>query len=508
MPPSSSVISIFTHQCAPDLSAIRSLREILSVELSDHLAEKQIEAIQLVVSEWLTNLAEHASPMADKISIAAKRDLKANSITITVADDGEYFADFHERLQQLPDMLNVETLDMGGMGLYLMRQHFPAVRYEHEEKQNCLSFTVLLPVSEISAIATILVVEDTSPMALLIRKMLGAEYEVILAYTGQQAKDILRAQKIDLMLCDIGLPDIDGITLRKQMEQDVNLRGIPFVFLTANEKNAIEQQAYDLGVDDYLPKPVKQDKLLNTVRRILQRNQQLTHSIGEKLDAEATDRMIPRCPVEVGAYSTELLFKEASAGGGDMVLHFTRPQDEVIIIADVTGHGSKAKYFAHLYGGYLYGLLKHFNSNESPEILMAQLSDMIDADSHLVGNFITCQIISIQQGRLSICSAGHPPPLLLDKTGAKPLPIEGTMPGLLAGTAYEPHLLTLHKDEALLLYSDGLVEGSRDLQAQEQFGTWLKEQSASLCMDRLWDGYLHHFGDLLYDDVTALIIRP
>ncbi len=500
---------IFNQECRPEISAIRPLRDDLAEALNEYLTDKDIQTVQLVLSEWITNLVEHASHVADNILIRAEHDEAQGMLAFSVVDDGSYFSEFEQKLKQLSDTLDVEKLDTGGMGLYLLREHFPKVKYERKDEKNILSFTLENLAAEFgsTSVSTILVVEDVQPMALLIRKMFGEEYNVLLAYNAQEAKGILQSQSIDLVLCDIGLPDVDGITLRQQIEQDTALRAIPFVFLTANENSTIEQQAYDLGVDDYLPKPIEKEKLLNTVHRVLQRNQQLTHSIGEKLDAEATDRMIPHCPSNVAGYEAELLFKEASAGGGDMVLHFKRSQDELLLLADVTGHGTKAKYFAHLYGGYLYGLLKHMDSVEPPEVLMARLSDMIDADPYLAGNFITCQIVSLRKEVISIASAGHPPPILLDKGGAKLMPIEGALPGLLAGTVYESYSLTLSKNQAVLLYSDGLTEGNRDPQAQQQFDKWLKNSTSSLSTDNLWSGYTQHFGEVLYDDVTALIIR-
>lgn len=354
----------------------------------------------------------------------------------------------------------------------------------------------------------ILLVEDALPMAMLIQSMLKKDYHVTLVHNGIDAHRSLQQHDYQLVLCDIGLPDINGIELRQRLEQDSNLRSLPFIFLTANDDNDIAQQANGLGIDDYVRKPVKKQDLLGCVQRALTRNHQLVESIGYQIGEEATERLAPRLPAAINGLTTDLLFHEASAGGGDMVLHIPRTDDDIIIFADVTGHGVKAKYFAHLYTGYLYGLLKHLHSKDTPDALMASLNNMIDADEYLHGNFLTCMILSLRGHEITFCNAGHPAPILFNNTGSHAFSQTSPMVGLLANTEYHTDTITLNAGETLLCVSDGLLEGNRDAIACESFYQWLCEQSPTLTTQTIWHAYQSHFGTTCHDDVTAFMLLP
>lgn len=357
----------------------------------------------------------------------------------------------------------------------------------------------------------VLIIEDSPPMAMMLQMILDETYDVVLAYSGQQAMTVLHAQSFHLVLCDIGLPDTDGITLRRKIEADTKLQSIPFIFLTANESDRIATQACELGIDDYLQKPVDPAILLRAVKRSLMRNRQLTHTIGRQLDNDATQRLIPRLPAQIRGNQADLLFREASAGGGDMVMHIPRVHDDLIIIADVTGHGTQAKYFAHLYSGYLYGLLKHLNNQGAPHQIMQHLSNMVYNDENLGGNYVTCQILSVTPKGIDICSAGHPPPFLVSPQGTMLLPDthSGPMPGLLPDAGYISTRYTLDADQALLCYTDGLLEGNRDITAIELFEVWIAAQSiTTLSVQKIWQAYCTHFGSTLHDDVSIFTLRP
>ena len=354
--------------------------------------------------------------------------------------------------------------------------------------------------------ASILVVEDAPAMAIIIKAMLEKEYPVTLAHDAASAEAYLSENPVSLILCDIGLPDMNGMEFRKKLEAQREWQSIPFVFLTADERECVANQACALGVDDYLHKPIEKEKLLRTIRRSLQRNQQITHHIDQKLCDEATERLSPTLPRHIGTYKTDLLFKEASAGGGDMVLHIPRAHDDIIVIADVTGHGTKAKYFAHLYSGYLYGLMKHLDANAPLSALMQQLNQMIFRDDQLGMNLITCQMLSLRGNVVEICNAGHPMPMLLRHGFSAFIDSSGPMPGLMQHTEYPTTRITLGDDEQLLCYTDGLVEGNRDQDAQEAFRAWLLAEQAPLAMGTLWHAHQTCFNGALPDDVTAFTI--
>jgi CheY-like chemotaxis protein len=108
----------------------------------------------------------------------------------------------------------------------------------------------------------ILVVEDDFDLQMLMTKKLTMEgFEVIQATTGQDALNLLK-QKPDLILLDILLPDIDGLTVLSEIVQDEQAKKIPVIILSNLADSSAVEQAAAIGKYEYL---VKAKTDLNTV---------------------------------------------------------------------------------------------------------------------------------------------------------------------------------------------------------------------------------------------------
>jgi two-component system KDP operon response regulator KdpE len=118
-----------------------------------------------------------------------------------------------------------------------------------------------------SAPVRILVVDDEPPIRKLLRTGLGAQgYEVLDAPSGKAALELL-ARKPDLVILDLGLPDIDGLELLRSIR---HLQGsLPIVVLSSRGDEAGKVAALDLGADDYVTKPFGMDELLARMRAAL-----------------------------------------------------------------------------------------------------------------------------------------------------------------------------------------------------------------------------------------------
>jgi two-component system, OmpR family, KDP operon response regulator KdpE len=120
-----------------------------------------------------------------------------------------------------------------------------------------------------SAAVKILVVDDEPPIRKLLRMGLAAHgYEVLEASNGKIALELL-AQKPDLVILDLGLPDIDGLDLLRRIR---NAReGVPVLVLSSRGDEAGKVAALDLGADDYVTKPFSPEELLARIRVALRR---------------------------------------------------------------------------------------------------------------------------------------------------------------------------------------------------------------------------------------------
>jgi two-component system, OmpR family, KDP operon response regulator KdpE len=119
----------------------------------------------------------------------------------------------------------------------------------------------------------ILVIDDEPPIRKLLRMGLGTQgYQTIDAPNGKAALDLM-ADKPDLVILDLGLPDIQGLELLRMIR--VRNESVPIVVLSSRGDEAGKVQALDLGADDYVTKPFGMDELLARMRAALRHQLQI-----------------------------------------------------------------------------------------------------------------------------------------------------------------------------------------------------------------------------------------
>ena len=90
------------------------------------------------------------------------------------------------------------------------------------------------------------------------------------AHNGKQAVERIKNSKVDVVLMDINMPDMDGITLLEQVRSNQRLAGLPIVMLTASVLDDDRLRALKAGASGFLTKPVSSWELLDIVNRQLQ----------------------------------------------------------------------------------------------------------------------------------------------------------------------------------------------------------------------------------------------
>lgn len=119
----------------------------------------------------------------------------------------------------------------------------------------------------------ILLVEDEAAIADTLRYMLTAEgFEPIWCANGQAALAAFALQRPDFVILDVGLPDISGFELFKQLQALPGAQSIPMLFLTARSDEIDAVVGLELGADDYVTKPFSPRELMARVRMILRRH--------------------------------------------------------------------------------------------------------------------------------------------------------------------------------------------------------------------------------------------
>jgi CheY-like chemotaxis protein len=116
----------------------------------------------------------------------------------------------------------------------------------------------------------ILVIEDNDRNRKLIKILLEAnKYSVIEAQTGEEALKYLQDDKPDLILLDIQLPNMDGLTLTKMLRSDQETKDIPIVAVTAYAMKGDKERMLEAGCDAYVSKPIDTRELPVIVANII-----------------------------------------------------------------------------------------------------------------------------------------------------------------------------------------------------------------------------------------------
>ena len=118
--------------------------------------------------------------------------------------------------------------------------------------------------------AKILAVDDSASMRQMVGFTLkGAGYDVTDAADGQQALDIAKTQSFDLVLTDVNMPIMDGITLTRELRALPAYRFTPILVLTTEAGGDKKQEGRAAGATGWLVKPFNPDQLLATCKKVL-----------------------------------------------------------------------------------------------------------------------------------------------------------------------------------------------------------------------------------------------
>jgi CheY-like chemotaxis protein len=119
----------------------------------------------------------------------------------------------------------------------------------------------------------ILLVEDNEMNRdMLARRLQRKGFSVIIAADGVDALNMAKSETPDLILMDLGLPVLDGWRATQLIKASENTKNIPVIALTAHAMNDEQEQAFQIGCDDYDVKPVDLPRLLVKIDALLKRN--------------------------------------------------------------------------------------------------------------------------------------------------------------------------------------------------------------------------------------------
>ncbi|PTL59735.1 response regulator transcription factor [Paraconexibacter algicola] len=157
---------------------------------------------------------------------------------------------------------------------------------------------------------TILVVEDDARIGALVRAYLERDgFATVWARSGDQARAELPRHRFDLALLDLGLPDVDGLVLCRELADR-----LPVIVVSARDEESDRVAGLELGADDYVTKPFSPRELTARVRAVLRRGERAvptghgTLDLGVlRIDVDAHEARVDDHPIALTAREFELL---------------------------------------------------------------------------------------------------------------------------------------------------------------------------------------------------------
>ena len=209
-----------------------------------------------------------------------------------------------------------------------------------------------------AAPVVVLVVEDEAPIRKFLRAGLESQnYRMVEAATGQEGITSAATRSPDLVLLDLGLPDIDGLDVVRRVRE---WSAVPIVVLTARGRDDDKVRALDAGADDYVTKPFSMPELLARLRASLRRRARLESGEASVL--------------EVGRLRVDLPRRRVTLGGADVQL----TPIEYRLLTTLARHAGRVLTHEALLRE-VWGP-KHTSQHHYLRVYMAQLRHKLEAD--------------------------------------------------------------------------------------------------------------------------------
>jgi serine phosphatase RsbU (regulator of sigma subunit) len=334
--------------------------------------------------------------------------------------------------------------------------------------------------------AKIVVIDDTDLVRkFIVRHLERMEYVVFQAADGDLGLDVIRTKRPDLVLCDLRMPNLDGLEVLKILKEE--FPALPVIVMSGEGLLEDAIGALKLGAWDYISKPIEGAVLEHALNKAFEKvelieenrryranlevlNRELKSSL--RLLAEDEDagrqiqvRMLPRDHQRFGPYEfTRDVFPSTFLSGDFIDAFFIDERHFGFYLADVSGHGVSSALVTVLLRTFVQRQVASFvrtgdNLVLSPSRLLMRLNEEMardDLEKHLT---IFYGIIDLDDDSLLYANAGHFPwPIVTDGTTIDVLEQPGVPVGMVQGSRYEEHRKRLTERMSLSVFSDGLLE--------------------------------------------------
>lgn len=350
----------------------------------------------------------------------------------------------------------------------------------------------------------ILVVDDEPDLELLItqrfrKRIRGEELSFLFASNGEEALARLRADDlIDVVLTDINMPVMDGLTLLARLREAHPLLRSVIVSAYGDMPNI--RTALNRGAFDFITKPIDFQDLEITLDKAIgeaverkqaarDRDRLLGLSRELELARGIQESLVPRVFPQHNCVSVYGSMIPAAQVGGDLFDCFWLDADRLAFtIGDVSGKGIAAALFMAVSRTVLRVAA---GKGLAPHECLLEAHQFLHGERRVTSTYVTCfyGILDLATGKLEYSRAGHNPPYLVRGAAAQPLAAAGGLPlGMLKRVKYDTATVQLAPGDTLLLFTDGITEAMnprQEMYGEERLAQLLGERAATLAVEDL-----------------------
>ena len=326
---------------------------------------------------------------------------------------------------------------------------------------------------------TVLLVDDQAMIGEAVRRMLAGQADLDYHYHGDPTTALQKARDVapTVILLDLVMPDLDGMTLLKFFRANPGTREVPIIVLSSKEEPVTKAEAFGLGANDYLVKLPDPIELLARVRHhsggyiaqierneafaALERSQRaLAHELAQ---AAAYVRSLLPGPL-AGAIATDWRYIPSVQLGGDSFGYDWLDEDRfALFLLDVSGHGVKSALLSMTAMNAVRTRTLPDVDFGDPAQVLAALNGAFQMDLY-EGMYFTIWygVFHRATRRMVFSNAGHPPALVVSRDGTVPtvtkLGDAGFAIGMIPGVPFDNAEAVLPPGCNLFLFSDGAYE--------------------------------------------------
>ena len=378
----------------------------------------------------------------------------------------------------------------------------------------------------------VLLIDDQAIVGAAVKRMLEPETDIVFQFCQDptQAIPTAAAFKPTVILQDLIMPDIDGLTLVKFFRVHPQMKDVPLIVLSSKEEAVTKADAFALGANDYLVKLPDRIELIARIRyhsqgyiNLLQRNEAYAALLASRQAlaaelAQAADYVVSLMPASLseGTITTAWrFFPSAQLGGDSFGYHWLDENTFAMYLLDVCGHGVGS---ALLSVSAFNAIRSHTLPNTDfrvPEQVLAALNEAFLMEHHNNLYFtIWYGVFDRRNRQLSFASGGHPPAFLVTKEGTLThLFTNNLFIGGLPESVYQGGAATVPPGAHLYVFSDGVYEVDPpcgNMWTLDELGTYLLANRLENGEDidalyRKMQAY--HGQDILEDDFSMLAIQ-